>query len=575
MAFPDTSPRRIARGLVLSLTGATLLAALPAGAQADYQRLFPASGGTGCYDAASNAGSRLVVPNGVTAIDVEAKGGDGDGDPFAWPSPTVGQGAAVDARVAVIGIGTLYLCIDADRQQGGGGFTAVSAAPTVSESSLLVLAAGGGGAGFNREIKGGDAGGIADGIAQNAQDGAIDGRYAGVRPGRGATGGAVPADGSGGTNDEGPLLSGAGGSFLLGGAGGDGGGRIGGAGGAGFRSGGGGAGTRPVSPGGGRGGSGGSGSLPLSGGGGGGTSYCAPAPAVSDCDGAPSTSEAGLRLRIPEVTTSTGLTAEPAVPAPGDAVTFRAVVAPAPSWGTVRFADSAGAIAGCAAVIVVDGAATCEATASSGVRVITATYLDGGSSNDDTLLYRSSSDTRSLQAVPPAAGPQPEPKVDPPLQPQPEPRQDGTPRAEPRQGDRPSATGRAGPRGATLAPGRTVVTVREGGGAASARVPLACPAGAPCRSAGTLVARIGAPGAEKRGDRAAQRLLARFSEVRIAAGRSRQLSVRLPRAFVRAARRAGLKTVVATLTVTTRFDAGRPVTERRRVTLRLPPAGRT
>jgi hypothetical protein len=57
------------------------------------------------------------------------------------------------------------------------------------------------------------------------------------------------------------------------------------------------------------------------------------------------------------------------------AVPLTATVGPAPDGGTVAFSDGSTSIAGCGAVAVVGGRATCSATfATAGTHTVTATY---------------------------------------------------------------------------------------------------------------------------------------------------------------------------------------------------------
>lgn len=126
---------------------------------------------------------------------------------------------------------------------------------------------------------------------------------------------------------------------------------------------------------------------------------------------------------------------------------------------------------------------------------------------------------------------------------------------------------------ATLAPsahGRVAVT-----GDDVATLPLRCASTTACSVSGSLTLSAGALASKAsphaRGSAAATRVLIRFAGVSVGAGKVKLLKLRLPRAFVRKAQAAGLRTVRATLTITTRFGA-RSITKRQQVTLVIPAA---
>ncbi|MDO8211143.1 choice-of-anchor D domain-containing protein [Conexibacter sp. CPCC 206217] len=127
---------------------------------------------------------------------------------------------------------------------------------------------------------------------------------------------------------------------------------------------------------------------------------------------------------------------------------------------------------------------------------------------------------------------------------------------------------------ATLAPsaqGRVTVTRSD-----DVTLPLECPSTTPCSVSGslTLSADAFASKATARSSAAKVQVLVRFAGVKVGANQVKQLRLRLPRAFVRKAQAAGLRTVRATLTITTRFGAtgARSITKRERVTLVIPRA---
>jgi Abnormal spindle-like microcephaly-assoc'd, ASPM-SPD-2-Hydin len=152
----------------------------------------------------------------------------------------------------------------------------------------------------------------------------------------------------------------------------------------------------------------------------------------------------------------------------------------------------------------------------------------------------------------------PDPRADP----RPEPRTDPEPRTEP--------TKPAG-RGAVLAPSaRRGVSVAQNGGV---RLPLQCPSAQPCSASGELTLTVAGPStAGARAAAAKTKVLVRFTGVKIAAGKGRTLSLRLPAAFVKAQQKKHVRKLVTTLTIRTTLGSGRTITTRQQVTLLIPRA---
>ncbi|MBX5443421.1 MAG: choice-of-anchor D domain-containing protein [Solirubrobacteraceae bacterium] len=244
-------------------------------------------------------------------------------------------------------------------------------------------------------------------------------------------------------------------------------------------------------------------------------------------------------------------------PAPaGGAVTWTATVAPNPGGGAVDFVlDGFEDVAGCQQVpLRADGTASCALRAPSdpGRHFARATFTGFGSflPSLDDVPFR----VRTAPAPPPAPTPVPATPT-------------GTPTPD---GGAPGGGDDAGPgapagraRGASvvapvrLSPrGRGVLTVR-------------CPAGRDCTVAGSVRARR-APGATPPSARGPRIVLARFAGIEIPAGRSRRIPFAVPRAWLDAARRQGVRRVRAIAGVRTALDGGGTRTNRQLVALSLP-----
>lgn len=103
------------------------------------------------------------------------------------------------------------------------------------------------------------------------------------------------------------------------------------------------------------------------------------------------------------------------------------------------------------------------------------------------------------------------------------------------------------------------------------RLPLVCPPGQACRVAGTLT--LALTGGQARAAAATKtRVLVRFSGIKVAAGKTKTLSLRLPAAFVKAQQAKGVRKLRTTLTVKTTLGNGRTITRRQAVTLLIPRA---
>ncbi len=107
--------------------------------------------------------------------------------------------------------------------------------------------------------------------------------------------------------------------------------------------------------------------------------------------------------------------------------------------------------------------------------------------------------------------------------------------------------------------------VSETGGV---RLPLVCPPGQACSISGTLTLAI--TGGQARAAASKTRVLVRFSGIKVAAGKTKTLSLKLPAAFVKAQQQKGVRKLRTTLTVNTVLGNGQRVTRRQAVTLLIP-----
>ncbi len=92
------------------------------------------------------------------------------------------------------------------------------------------------------------------------------------------------------------------------------------------------------------------------------------------------------------------------------------------------------------------------------------------------------------------------------------------------------------------------------------RLPLVCPPGQACRVSGTLTLAI-TGGQARAAAKATTRVLVRFSGVKVAAGKTKTLSLKLPAAFVKAQQAKGVRKLRTTLTVHTTLGDGTTITQ--------------
>ncbi len=135
---------------------------------------------------------------------------------------------------------------------------------------------------------------------------------------------------------------------------------------------------------------------------------------------------------------------------------------------------------------------------------------------------------------------------------------------------KPAETARTPPAVGASAPSSVArgAPVSETGGV---KLPLICPPGQACSISGTLTLAI--TGGQARSSAAAKtRVLVRFSGIKVAAGKTKTLSLKLPAAFVKAQQQKGVRKLRTTLTVNTVLGNGQRVTRRQAVTLIIPRA---
>ncbi len=104
----------------------------------------------------------------------------------------------------------------------------------------------------------------------------------------------------------------------------------------------------------------------------------------------------------------------------------------------------------------------------------------------------------------------------------------------------------------------------------SVSLPLVCPPGQPCAVSGTLTLAI--TGGQARAAASTTRVLVRFSGIKVAAGKTKTLSLKLPASFVKAQQKKGVRKLRTTLTVNTTLGDGTRITRRQAVTLLIPRA---
>jgi hypothetical protein len=138
-----------------------------------------------------------------------------------------------------------------------------------------------------------------------------------------------------------------------------------------------------------------------------------------------------------------------------------------------------------------------------------------------------------------------------------------------------TATVTTPPTGAKFAPNEstTLSVSKSGSGSSSVTVPVRCPTGVACTLDGTVV--IATSDLAKAGAHASAtkvQTVARFSGVRVAAGKVREIKLKLSPAFIKSAQRRGIRLIRATLTIHTKFTDGSEATTKQRVKIRIPKA---
>jgi Big-like domain-containing protein/HYDIN/CFA65/VesB family protein len=132
------------------------------------------------------------------------------------------------------------------------------------------------------------------------------------------------------------------------------------------------------------------------------------------------------------------------------------------------------------------------------------------------------------------------------------------------------------PTGATLPPNSkttfTATTASTPGAPTSVTVPLRCPNGVACTLDGTVVISTSDLVKNKTVRAAAvdTQTVARFSGVRVAAGKVKQIKLTLSPSFIKSAQKRGIRLIHATLTVNTSFTDGTKATRQEKVVIRIP-----
>jgi hypothetical protein len=130
------------------------------------------------------------------------------------------------------------------------------------------------------------------------------------------------------------------------------------------------------------------------------------------------------------------------------------------------------------------------------------------------------------------------------------------------------------PTGAKFAPNvsTTLSVTKTDAGSSSVTVPVRCPAGVACTLDGTVVIATSDLAKAAHSSAAQVQTVARFSGVRVAAGKVREIKLKLSPAFIRSAQRRGVRPIRATLTIHTKFTDGTEATSKQRVKIRIPKA---
>jgi hypothetical protein len=132
------------------------------------------------------------------------------------------------------------------------------------------------------------------------------------------------------------------------------------------------------------------------------------------------------------------------------------------------------------------------------------------------------------------------------------------------------------PTGATLPPNAstTFTATTSSSGPSTVTVPLRCPNGVACTLDGTVVIATGDLTRSKtaRAAAAETKTVARFSGVRVAAGKVKAIKLKLSPSFIKTAQKRGVRFIHAVLTVNTTFADGTQASRQERVTIRIPKA---
>jgi Abnormal spindle-like microcephaly-assoc'd, ASPM-SPD-2-Hydin len=137
-----------------------------------------------------------------------------------------------------------------------------------------------------------------------------------------------------------------------------------------------------------------------------------------------------------------------------------------------------------------------------------------------------------------------------------------------------SATITEPPTGAKFAPNEstTLSISKSDNGSSSVTVPVRCPTGVACTLDGTVVIATSDLAKAAHSSATQVQTIARFSGVRVAAGKVREIKLKLSPAFIKSAQRRGVRLIRATLTIHTKFTDGTEATSKQRVKIRIPKA---
>jgi hypothetical protein len=135
-------------------------------------------------------------------------------------------------------------------------------------------------------------------------------------------------------------------------------------------------------------------------------------------------------------------------------------------------------------------------------------------------------------------------------------------------------------KGAVFAPGAspaiTATVPRSGQGTPTVAVPLSCPAAQTCELDGsvTIATTTLARSARASAAASATATVARFSKIKIAAGKVKTVKLNLSKAFVKKAQKQGIRRIKATLTINTTLGSGAKITTHQQITVLLPKAAK-